>query len=246
MRERILFVEDDVELAQLIAEYLSSFDYDVVVVQTGENAVETILADPPDLILLDIMLPHKDGLSICRELRQNQCQTPVIMLTSINSDTNQILGFEIGATDYVLKTTPPSVLLARIKAHLRRVGDALPLKSAPVTTQKSSILDFGTLQIDRVNRSVYYLKQPVNFSTGEFDLLCELAMHAGEVSSRESLLLVLRGVQYDGLDRSIDAAVSRVRKKLGDDPNNPRKIKTVRNRGYLFVNDAWRANDGKR
>lgn len=245
MRERIIFVEDDIELAQLIAEYLSSFDYEVVVVSTGENAVETILADPPNLVLLDIMLPHKDGLSVCRELRQKQFHAPVIMLTSINSDTNQILGFEIGATDYVLKTTPPSVLLARIKAHLRRAADNPGVGEAP-PSHSSTLLDFGTLQIDRVNRSVYYFNKLVNFSTGEFDLLCELALHAGEISSRESLLLVLRGVHYDGLDRSIDAAISRVRKKLGDDPNNPRKIKTVRNKGYLFVNDAWRSEEGRR
>ena len=245
MRERIVFVEDDIELAQLIRDYLSSFDYQVAVVPTGENAVETILADPPNLVLLDIMLPHKDGLSICRELRQKHFHRPVIMLTSINSDTNQILGFEIGATDYVLKTTPPSVLLARIKAHLRQAADN-PVVGDSFAASKSTLLDFGTLQIDQANRSVYYLNQSVNFSTGEFDLLCELALHAGEVSSRESLLLALRGVHYDGLDRSIDAAVSRVRKKLGDDPNNPRKIKTVRNKGYLFVNDAWRGEEGKR
>lgn len=238
---RILFVEDDAELAALIAEYLSSFAYQVTILEAGDRAVETILADAPDLVLLDIMLPGKDGLTICRELRQQNCAIPVIMLTSINSDTNQILGFEMGATDYVLKTTPPSILLARIKAHLRHTP--VTQLGADIRSHTSPLLDFGTLQIDRANRSVFYLNKTINFSTGEFDLLYELASHAGEISSRESLLLALRGVSYDGFDRSIDAAVSRLRRKLGDDPTHPRKIKTVRHKGYLFVSDAWRKSD---
>jgi two-component system response regulator RstA len=239
MPTRIIFVEDDNELANLISEYLMSFDYDVTLLNSGEKAVEIIMALEPDLVLLDIMLPGKDGLTICRELRQQSCKTPIIMLTSINSDTNQILGFEMGATDYVLKTTPPSVLVARIKAHLRRQKDQFAINEKQPSEFKLLSLDFGILQIDPVNRSVHYLNEVVNFSTGEFDLLWELASHAGEVSSRERLLKVLRGVNYDGFDRSIDAAVSRLRKKLGDDPNNPQKIKTVRHKGYLFVNDAW-------
>lgn len=234
MPSRILFVEDDIELAQLIAQYLISFGYEVSLLHSGEEAVDNVLKNVPDLVLLDIMLPGKDGLSICRELRAAHCTVPVIMLTSMNSDTNQILGFEIGATDYVVKTTPPNVLLARIKAHLRHTMDA---SSMPM--QKKALLDFGTLRIDWVNRSVYYLNKLVSFSSGEFDLLWELALHAGEISSRDSLLKALRGVSYDGLDRSIDIAISRLRKKLGDDPSQPRKIKTVRHKGYLFVNDVW-------
>lgn len=241
MNARILFVEDDAELANLIAEYLASFDYSVSILRSGEYAVETILNNPPDLVLLDIMLPGKDGLTICRELRQKACDIPIIMLTSINSDTNQILGFEMGATDYVLKTTPPGVLLARIKAHLRHTAETATV--APVSNKNQLVLDFGTLQVDQVNRSVYYLAEEINLSTGEFDLLWELASHAGQVSSRERLLQALRGVSYDGLDRSIDAAVSRLRKKLGDDPNNPTKIKTVRHKGYLFVNNAWQSGE---
>jgi two-component system response regulator RstA len=239
MQTRILFVEDDAELAQLIAGYLTSFDYQVTILGSGEEAVEVILSDKPDLVLLDIMLPGKDGLTICRELRQKKCTLPIIMLTSINSDTNHILGFEMGATDYVLKTTPPSILLARIKAHLRSVTESPLSDSQPFS---SSILDFGTLQIDRANRSVYYMNEVVNVSTGEFDLLYELAVNAGKVSSRETLLWALRGVNYDGFDRSIDAAISRLRRKLGDDPHHSRKIKTVRHKGYLFVTDAWRSD----
>jgi two-component system response regulator RstA len=239
MRTRILFVEDDAELAQLIAGYLTSFDYEVTILTSGEEAVDTILSNLPDLVLLDIMLPGKDGLTICRELRQKKCAIPIIMLTSINSDTNHILGFEMGATDYVLKTTPPSILLARIKAHLRGTTEAQPISGSK---NAAAILDFGTLQIDRANRSVYYMNEMVNLSTGEFDLLYELASHAGKVSSRETLLWALRGVSYDGFDRSIDAAVSRLRRKLGDDPHNSRKIKTVRHKGYLFVTDAWRGD----
>ena len=114
MNPRITFVEDDAELAELISDYLRSYGLDVTVIDRGDTAFDAILAAPPDLVLLDIMLPGKDGLTLCRELR-GQYQGPIVMLTSLNSDMNQILGFELGANDYVLKTTPPSVLLARLR-----------------------------------------------------------------------------------------------------------------------------------
>ncbi|GAB2881072.1 two-component system response regulator RstA [Microvirgula curvata] len=234
---RITFVEDDAELAELIGDYLRSYGFDIAVIDRGDTALEAILADPPDLVLLDIMLPGKDGLTLCRELRVDY-QGPIVMLTSLNSDMNQILGFELGANDYVLKTTPPSVLLARIRAHLRQ-SHAAP-EPGPAGKKADKILDFGTLQIDHMNRSVRFLNEPIPLSTGDFDLLWELASHAGEVLTRDDLLMTLRGVRYDGLDRSIDVAISRLRKKLGDDTADPRKIKTIRHKGYLFANDVWR------
>jgi two-component system response regulator RstA len=233
--QRILFVEDDPELADLIGGYLRSFDFVVDVIPDGRDVVEMVRVNPPSLVLLDIMLPGKDGLTICRELREFY-SAPIVLLTSLNSDMNQVIGFEIGATDYVLKTTPPSVLIARIRAHMRQ-GTTAPLTANVAAKQPT--LNFGQLIIDEKNRTASYRNEPLNLSTADFDLLWEFATHAGEILSRDHLLRRLRGIEYDGLDRSIDVAISRLRKKLGDDPNEPRKIKTIRHRGYLFATDIW-------
>lgn len=231
----IVFVEDDFELAELIGDYLQSQQFQVTHIARGDTAIEQILDIKPDLVMLDIMLPGKDGLTICRELRPHY-GGPIIMLTSLNNDMNQILGFELGANDYVLKTTPPSVLLARIRAHLRD----LPQKSANLNAADTrATLDFGSLQIDSINRSVHFQNKSITLSTADFDLLWLLASHAGQVLSRDDLLFSLRGVHYDGLDRSVDVAISRLRKKLDDDPADPRRIKTIRHKGYLFAADAW-------
>ncbi len=234
MGARILFVEDDNDLAELIGGFLRSFEFTVEVMSEGTGVVEAVRENPPDLVLLDIMLPGKDGLTICRELREFYTG-PVVLLTSLNSDMNQILGFEIGATDYVLKTTPPSVLLARIRAHLRKG----PVEVAAPAVQERSALNFGKLVIDSKNRTANYRGEPLHLSTGDFDLLWELASHAGEILSRDHLLRKLRGIDYDGLDRSMDVAISRLRRKLADDPEDPRKIKTIRHKGYLFASDIW-------
>ncbi|SFN89889.1 two-component system, OmpR family, response regulator RstA [Formivibrio citricus] len=236
MSNRILFVEDDPELAELIGGFLRSFEFTVEVMRDGIGVVEAVRANPPALVLLDIMLPGKDGLTVCRELREFYF-APIILLTSLNSDMNQILGFEIGASDYVVKTTPPSVLLARIRAQLRQ-GLAAPVQPAAKPAEKST-LNFGKLVIDSRNRTANYRGEPLHLSTGDFDLLWELSSHAGEILSRDHLLRKLRGIDYDGLDRSMDVAISRLRKKLGDDPEDPRKIKTIRHRGYLFATDVW-------
>jgi two-component system response regulator RstA len=238
MSTRVLFVEDDADLAELIGGFLRSFEFSVDVLGDGLGVIENVKANPPELILLDIMLPGKDGLTLCRELREFYTG-PIILLTSLNSDMNQILGFEIGATDYVVKTTPPSVLLARIRAHLRHVGQKGADLLAIAPQKDQSVLNFGKLQIDLRNRSAKYRNAPMGLSTSDFDLLWELASHAGEILSRDHLLKKLRGIEYDGLDRSMDVAISRLRKKLDDDPLDPLKIKTIRNKGYLFAADIW-------
>ena len=236
MTTRILFVEDDLELAELIGGFLRSFEFSVDVMREGTGVIEAVKENPPDMILLDIMLPGKDGLTLCRELREFYT-APVVLLTSLNSDMNQILGFEIGATDYVVKTTPPSVLLARIRAHLRAGHKATAVEDTSSSNRSS--LNFGKLIIDSKNRTANYHGEPLNLSTGDFDLLWELATNAGEILSRDHLLKKLRGINYDGMDRSVDVAISRLRKKLADDPDDSRKIKTIRHRGYLFATDIW-------
>lgn len=238
---KIVFVEDEPEVGQLIAAWLGKHDIDVVLENRGDRAEETILREQPDLVLLDIMLPGKDGMTLCRDLRP-QWPGPIVLLTSLDSDMNHILSLELGACDYILKTTPPPVLLARLRLHLRQSPNT---GAAGIQTQSASLLHphrplrFGTLCIDPVNRQVTLSAQDVALSSADFDLLWELATHAGQIMDRDALLKNLRGVSYDGLDRSVDVAVSRLRKKLSDNAAEPFRIKTVRNKGYLFALQAW-------
>lgn len=236
---KIVYVEDDPDVGALIAAYLGKHDMDVIVEPRGDNAEATIAREKPDLVLLDIMLPGKDGMTLCRDLR-GQWQGPIVLLTSLDSDMNHILSLEMGANDYILKTTPPAVLLARLRLHLRQN----PSSNNNAATTHSSLtphkaLRFGALSIDPVNRQVLLSGENIALSTADFDLLWEMATHAGQIMDRDALLKNLRGVSYDGMDRSVDVAISRLRKKLLDSATEPYRIKTVRNKGYLFAPHAW-------
>jgi two-component system response regulator RstA len=233
--QRLVFVEDDAEIGALIKGFLGKHDLDVTLIPRGDIAMDIILQEQPDLVLLDIMLPGIDGLTLCRNLRPHYAG-PIVMLTSLDSDMNHILGLELGASDYILKTTPPSVLLARLRVQLRHTMPAPPTIPTPSGNQP---LHFGQLTIDPTSRDVVLAGQNIPLSTSDFELLWELASHAGHIMSRESLLKVLRGVEYDGLDRSVDVAISRLRRKLDDNAQEPTRIKTVRNKGYLLAPAAW-------
>ncbi|KFD20907.1 MAG: two-component system response regulator RstA [Yokenella regensburgei] len=237
---KIVFVEDDPEVGTLIAAYLGKHDIDVLVEPRGDTAEAVILREKPDLVLLDIMLPGKDGMTLCRDLR-SQWQGPIVLLTSLDSDMNHILALEMGASDYILKTTPPAVLLARLRLHLRQhvATSATPQPSGATPLTPHKAIRFGSLSIDPVNRQVTLTGDIVALSTADFDLLWELATHAGQIMDRDALLKNLRGVSYDGMDRSVDVAISRLRKKLLDSATEPYRIKTVRNKGYLFAPHAW-------
>ncbi|MBG0749710.1 MULTISPECIES: two-component system response regulator RstA [Pectobacterium] len=238
---KIVFIEDDTEVGKLIAAYLGKHDIDVQVEARGDQALAFIEQQQPDLVLLDIMLPGKDGMTICRELRP-QYTGPIVLLTSLDSDMNHILALEMGADDYILKTTPPAVLLARLRLHLRQYATAPQIvaeNTAPAALQVHKSLHFGLLCIDPVNREVTLGQEHIVLSTADFDLLWQLATHAGHIMDRDALLKNLRGVTYDGMDRSIDVAISRLRKKLYDNPLEPFRIKTVRNKGYLFAPNTW-------
>lgn len=236
---RIVFVEDDAEVGSLIAAYLAKHDIDVIVEPRGDQAEDLILTTQPDLVLLDIMLPGKDGMTICRDLR-HRWQGPIVLLTSLDSDMNHILALEMGACDYILKTTPPAVLLARLRLHLRQNEQAQQTKSLQERALiPHKALRFGALTIDPLNRAVQLNGELISLSTADFELLWELATHAGQIMDRDALLKTLRGVNYDGLDRSVDVAISRLRKKLLDSAAEPYRIKTIRNKGYLFAPHAW-------
>lgn len=152
---------------------------------------------------------------------------------------NHILSLEMGASDYILKTTPPAVLLARLRLHLRQHVPPQDSSGVPSSLTPHKAIAFGSLSIDPVNRQVMLSGENVALSTADFDLLWELATHAGQIMDRDALLKNLRGVSYDGMDRSVDVAISRLRKKLLDNATEPYRIKTVRNKGYLFAPHAW-------
>ena len=237
---RILIVEDDERLAELTKEYLESNGLLVSVEPNGTNAVERILNEQPDLVILDLMLPGEDGLSVCRRVRPNY-SGPILMLTARTDDLDQVLGLEMGADDYMCKPVRPRVLLARLRALLRRLktksGEPLLIENEGDSTEHIRLV-FNDLVIDRSMREAWLENDGIDLTSAEFDLLWLLASSAGRVLSREEIFTALRGIEYDGQDRSIDVRVSRIRPKIGDDPVHPRRIKTVRSKGYLFVKDA--------
>ncbi|KZE29774.1 two-component system OmpR family response regulator/two-component system response regulator RstA [Crenobacter luteus] len=232
MNPAILLVEDDARLAELTAAYLEKHGYTVACEADGAAAVPRILSEMPALVILDIMLPGKDGFDICREVRAAYPGI-ILMMTARDDDLDQVLGLELGADDYIAKPVVPRVLLARIKALLRR---AAPPEPAPDAAPEFA---FGDFRISQGEREAWLAGERIELTTAEFDLLWLLASHAGQVLSRDELLTALRGIGFDGLDRSIDARISRLRKKLGDNPDDPRRIKTVRGQGYLFSASDW-------
>ena len=233
----ILIVEDDERLADLTREYLESNGLQVSVVGDGAVAVDRIKTDQPDLVILDLMLPGEDGLSVCRLVRPYYTG-PIIMLTARDDDLDQVLGLEMGADDYLAKPVRPRVLLARIRALLRRLKD-IPSTDEGVDNAGNGQerVTFANLVVDNAMREAWLDEQPIDLTSAEFDLLWLLSSNAGRVLSREEIFTALRGIEYDGQDRSIDVRISRIRPKIGDDPLQPKRIKTVRSKGYLFVKE---------
>lgn len=225
----IMVVEDDPSLSDWISEYLTTHGYLVTLADRGDTAVELVRSDEPDIVVLDIMLPVKDGFQVCREIR-DFFYKPVLMLTACGEETDEVLGLELGADDYLAKPVKPRVLLARIKALLRRGSE---------DAQNDQHRHFGNFRIDAESRTATLENESVPVSSHEFTVLWYLAERAGQVISREELVSAVRGIEYDGLDRSVDICISRLRKKLHDDPEQPRRIKTIRGKGYLLATDAW-------
>ena len=227
----ILIVEDYVRLAQLTCEYLQAQGFIVQLERDGDLAVQRILKEQPDLVILDLMLPGQDGFSICRGVRAGY-RGPILMLTARTDDADQVQGFEDGADDYVCKPVRPSILLARIKALLRRTDNS---DDKRVVVE---VLKFGRLTIDHGRRGAFLAGEQIDLTGAEFDLLWLLALNAGTPLSRETMFSQLRGIEYDGVDRSIDVRISRIRPRIGDHSEQPQVIKTIRNKGYLFVREA--------
>ena len=233
-RGRILIVEDDERLATLTREYLENNGLSAVIEGDGAMAVARILKEQPDLVVLDLMLSGEDGVSICRRVRP-EYNGPILMLTARTDDLDEVLGLEMGADDYVAKPVRPRVLLARIRALMRRHRFPRVDKDEEAGVIR---LTFGNLVVDSAMREAWLDNRSVDLTSAEFDLLWLLCSNAGRVMSREEIFEKLRGIEYDGQDRSIDVRVSRIRPKIGDDPIRPRLIKTVRSKGYLFVRNS--------
>jgi DNA-binding response OmpR family regulator len=221
-----LLVEDDAKLAALTAEYLEGHGVRVVACGNGASALEEALRTRFDVVLLDLMLPGRSGLEVCRELRRRS-DVPILVLTARGEEADRILGLELGADDYLTKPFSPRELLARIQAHVRRArGQAGPSARA---------ISVGELHLDPAALRATLAGRELPLTAYEFQLLRALAERAGQVLSRERLLELVRGSAEEAFDRSIDVHVSRLRAKLGDDPRQPRLLKTVRGAGYQLA-----------
>ena len=238
----ILLVEDDIDLAEWIADYLTARDFKVTTCHRGDEAVELIGSLNPDIVLLDGMLPGMDGLDVCKTVRAT-FTNPIIMITARDEEIDEVLGLEMGADDYITKPVRARVLLARIRGLLRREDKSRSEDKAKQQLvdelASNGVLKFNGLVISEQTRSVILDGESIKVSSNEFDVLWFLANKAGQVVSRKELVSHFRGFDYDGFDRSIDLRISRLRKKLKDDPSEPFRIKTIWGKGYLFANDVW-------
>ena len=220
----VLLVEDDLRLAELVRTYLQGNGFRVVVEHRGDNVLQHLQDEIPDLLVLDLGLPGRDGFAVCKELRAVS-DLPILIVTARDNDIDHVVGLEIGADDYVVKPVEPRVLVARIHALLRRSRTAAPVEPR--------ILRFGDITINASARSVTIGTTDVALSSNEFGLLFFLASRAGEIQSRETAYLQLYKREYDGLDRTLDVRISHLRKKLGE-AGAPDRIRTVWGHGYLF------------
>ena len=225
---KLLLIDDDARLVKNVLTYLKDFDYQIESAFNGVEGLEKVKSFNPDLIILDLMMPGLDGLEVCREIRKDN-QVPIIMLTARGEESDVVSGLEVGADDYLTKPFSLRELAARIKANLRRSST-----TSTLTPPKNKIIIHGDLTIDPSKREVYKKKILLTLTSTEFNLLWLLASQPGVVFSRDRLLEELRNRELELFDRSIDAHISNVRKKIEDAPKSPRYIITVWGTGYKF------------
>ena len=233
--QKILVVDDDLRLRQLLDRYLREQGFAVKSVENGEAMDRALARELYDLIVLDLMLPGEDGLAICRRLRGDKNEVAIIMLTAKGDEVDRIVGLEVGADDYLPKPFNPRELVARIHAVLRR-RIAPPPPGAPAEVEES--IGFGSVSFNLATRELTREGTTSTLTTGEFALLKVLVEHARKPLSRDKLMELARGREYDVFDRSIDVQVSRLRKLIEDDPAKPRYLQTVWGFGYVFVPDG--------
>ena len=229
-QQHLLMIEDDTRLAVMVGEYLRQSGYGFTHAADGESGLDVLQASPPDLVILDLMLPGIDGLEVCKRIKMNHPATAILMLTAKGDPMDRVVGLEISADDYLPKPFEPRELLARIRAVLRRSGDAAGSSSSQ---QKS--LQFGSLEIDRDARIVSISGKLCELTSYQFDLLFALAERAGRVLTRDQIIQAVRGRDLEAFDRSIDVHMGRIRLAIEVDAKEPKRILTVRGVGYVFA-----------
>jgi len=232
---KVIVVDDDARLRELLNRYLTEQGYAVRVVRDATEMNRQLARERYDLMILDLMLPGEDGLSICRRLRGGGEDMPIIMLTAKGDDVDRIVGLEVGADDYLPKPFNPRELLARIQAVLRR----RPLPGPPgAPATEPQVVEFGAFRFNLAARSLTKNGQDVSLTTGEFALLKVLVQHPRSPLSRDKLMELARGREFGAFDRSIDVQISRLRKLIEADPAKPAFIQTVWGFGYVFIPDG--------
>lgn len=232
---KILIVDDDPRLRDLLRRYLGENGFNVLVSENGEAMKRLWVREHFDVLILDLMMPGEDGLAILKRLRAEKDMTPVIMLTARGEDVDRILGLELGADDYLGKPFNPRELLARIRAVLRRH----PRQDAPgAPSMENEVVKFGDFELDLGTRVLKKNGEIVPLTTGEFAVLKAFARHPRQPLSRDKLMEMARGREYEAFDRSLDVQVSRLRKLLEPDPSKPRYLQTVWGLGYVFIPDG--------
>jgi DNA-binding response OmpR family regulator len=221
---RVLVIDDDERLNALLTEYLGQFGFTVQTADNPEEGLRLLRNDPPDILILDVMLPGMDGFAVCRKVRETS-RIPIVMLTARGSVMDRIVGLELGADDYLPKPFEPRELVARIQAVLRRGA----------SPDADETLRVGPLEVNWTARGARLRGQALVLTTGEFELLGLLVRSRGRVLTRERIMDETRGVDWEAYDRSIDVLVSRLRQKLGDDARQPEFIRTIRGTGYCFI-----------
>jgi DNA-binding response OmpR family regulator len=230
MPTRLLQIEDDLRLAAMVREYLEPHGFALSHAADASQAMRLLASEPFDAVLLDLMLPDADGLDVCRKIRSSHL-LPVVMITARGDLSDRVVGLELGADDYLAKPFEPRELLARLRAVLRRTQLGREMHSA-------ALVHVGDLVIDPGTRSVTVRGEPRSLTAHQFDLLLALAMHPGQVMSREQLLSHARGQHLEAFDRSIDVHVGKIRQAIEDDPHVPTRLLTVRGVGYVLAKQA--------
>ena len=230
MQKTILFIDDDERIIELLTDYFQKNSFETLTALTGRSGIKILTSGDTivDIIILDVMLPEMDGFETLREIR-TLCDIPVIMLTAREDETDRIVGLEMGADDYLHKPFNPRELLARIKVVLRRTG-----RQIPDEIPDNSIINSLGITMNPSTRQVKLDGQEVSFSTVEFDILHTLILSKGRVISRDQLMTLARGRDFEAFDRSIDVHISRIRKKIEIDPSKPERLKTIWGKGYMW------------
>jgi len=229
MGKKVLLIDDDEKLLNLVKEYLEGYGYQVLTLPDGSAVLKTILEESPDMVILDIMLPEKDGLDVLKEIRMDY-SVPVIMLTAKGEDADRIVGLELGADDYLPKPFNPRELLARVRAVLRR-----PPRLDDVDTREDKLIKVGGMSLNTAKQTLFLENKEVELSSTEYKILDALMRRPNVVMTRDQLMNLARGRDFMAFDRSIDVHISKLRAKLKLFPNYEKCIKTVWGTGYMFV-----------